>query len=62
DEVSYSRPPYHTLFSRIYHEPRAVDFTDMLDVMATLPAADGAEYTPLERFAVGLREWHIWDL
>jgi len=62
DEVSYCRPPYHTLFSRIYHEPRAVDFTDVLEVMAALPAAKGADHTPLERFAIGLREWHVWDL
>ncbi|MGB2819500.1 MAG: hypothetical protein WBF17_00860, partial [Phycisphaerae bacterium] len=62
DDVSYNRPPYNTLFSRIYHEPRAVDFTDMLDFMAKLAASDASGQTPLERFAVGLREWHIWDL
>jgi len=62
DSPSYARPPYHTLYSRIFHEPRAVDFRDVLETLAALPAANGAKHTPLERFAIGLREWHVWDL
>lgn len=62
DAVSYSTGPVQWLYSCIHHEPRAVYFADFLDILAAVPARSGADRTPLERFALGLRDWHVWDL
>ncbi len=62
ENVSYSTGPYTILYSRMFHEPRANRFEDVLERLAQLPAASPVQRTPLERFALGLRDWHIWDL
>ena len=62
DAVSYSKGPVTRLYSCIYHEPRAIRFDDVLDYMSHLPPQVGFDKTPLERFALGLRDWHVWNV
>jgi len=59
DCPTYFDGPSRHLYAACYHEIK--DTVPFLDILASRPAKRTGDRTPLEKYALGIWEWHFWD-